>query len=113
MRHPRVGSRAPHWPLDLAAAHATLRLVPPERAAGILRRPARPAPAAPDAAPAAAPAFIPLGGPPVAERARRLRAAYDASSHDELQRQLLAEIIAHFRAWCEAHAFGDPFGEIC
>jgi hypothetical protein len=56
----------------------------------------------------AAPTAIPLGGPTAAERARRLRAAYDASA-DEGQRQLLREIMAHFRAWCESHALGDPF----
>ena len=52
---------------------------------------------------------IPLGGPSAQERARRLRAAYDASVHDDGQRTLLREIMDHFRAWCRAHALGDPF----
>jgi hypothetical protein len=53
--------------------------------------------------------WLPLDGPTAAERARRLQAAYAASTRDTGQRELIEEIMGHFRAWCEAHALGDPF----
>ena len=51
----------------------------------------------------------PLDGPTAADRARRLQAAHAASTRDTGQRELIEEIMGHFRAWCEAHALGDPF----
>lgn len=43
------------------------------------------------------------------ERARLLRAAYEASIADPEQRLLIAELMAHYRAWCLRHGKGDPF----
>jgi hypothetical protein len=43
------------------------------------------------------------------ERARLLRAAYEASVADGEQRLLLAELMAHYRAWCLRNGKGDPF----
>jgi hypothetical protein len=43
------------------------------------------------------------------ERARLLRAAYDACAADGEQRLLLAELMAHYRAWCLRNGKGDPF----
>jgi hypothetical protein len=90
-----------------------LRLVAPDGVSG----PTRPLPIARRAPTllrgsdpsAPATARLTLGGPSAAERARRLRAALDACGADARQRELLHEIIGHFRAWCEAHALGDPF----
>jgi len=103
--------RRPTLRLEPAPEHARERVphywpaARRERPARFVRRPARTV----ASVPATFTASIPLGGPSTAERARRLQAAYDASAHDEGQRQLLAEIMSHFRAWCEAHALGDPF----
>ena len=43
------------------------------------------------------------------ERARLLRAAYEACLADAEQRLLLAELMAHYRAWCLRNGKGDPF----
>ena len=72
-------------------------------------------------------ARVPLAPPPIApalprwieperdyrsptpiERARLLRAAYDACAADGEQRLLLAELMAHYRAWCLRNGKGDP-----
>ena len=77
------------------------------------RTPRAPLPEA-ESAPLAPPAprptvWLPLDGPTAAERARRLQAAHAASARDAGQRELIEEIMTHFRAWCEAHALGNPF----
>lgn len=43
------------------------------------------------------------------ERARLLRAAYESCAADGEQRLLLAELMAHYRAWCLRNGKGDPF----
>ena len=43
------------------------------------------------------------------ERARLLRAAYETCLPDSEQRLLLAELMAHYRAWCLRNGKGDPF----
>lgn len=43
------------------------------------------------------------------ERARLLRAAYESSAADGEQRLLVAELMAHYRAWCLRNGKGDPF----
>ena len=50
--------------------------------------------------------------PTPAERARLLRAAYEASSTDPEQQLLLAELMAHYRAWCLRTGKGDPFAAL-
>ena len=79
-------------------------------------RPAAPLPLAP--ARPALPARVPprwveperdYRSPTPIERARLLRAAYEASAADAEQRLLLAELMAHYRAWCLRNGKGDPF----
>ena len=43
------------------------------------------------------------------ERARLLRAAYEGCGADAEQRLLVAELMAHYRAWCLRNGKGDPF----
>jgi hypothetical protein len=43
------------------------------------------------------------------ERARLLRAAYESCAADAEQRLLIAELMAHYRAWCLRNGKGDPF----
>lgn len=50
--------------------------------------------------------------PTPAERARLLRAAYEASAADPEQQLLLAELMAHYRAWCLRSGKGDPFAAL-
>lgn len=50
--------------------------------------------------------------PTPAERARLLRAAYEASAADPEQQLLLAELMAHYRAWCLRTGKGDPFAAL-
>lgn len=47
--------------------------------------------------------------PSAVERARLLRAAYEAAIPDPEQRLLLAELMAYFRSWCLRQGHGDPF----
>ena len=50
--------------------------------------------------------------PTPSERARLLRAAYEASATDPEQQLLLAELMAHYRAWCLRNGKGDPFAAL-
>lgn len=50
--------------------------------------------------------------PTPSERARLLRAAYDASAGDPEQQLLIAELMAHYRAWCLRNGKGDPFAAL-
>ena len=47
--------------------------------------------------------------PSPVERARLLRAAYEAALPDAEQRLLLAELMAYYRSWCLRQGLGDPF----
>ena len=47
--------------------------------------------------------------PSPVERARLLRAAYEAAAPDPEQRLLLAELMAYYRSWCLRQGLGDPF----
>ena len=47
--------------------------------------------------------------PTPVERARLLRAAFEASAGDPEQHLLLAELMAHYRSWCLRTGAGDPF----
>lgn len=83
-------------------------VVEPRPATALPHAPARPA------APATAPSRWvqpehDYRSPTPIERARLLRAAYEASVSDGEQRLLLAELMAHYRAWCLRNGKGDPF----
>lgn len=52
---------------------------------------------------------VPSTGPTLAERARALMAAHEASEGDDVQQLLLREVMGHYRAWCLRAGHGDPF----
>jgi hypothetical protein len=47
-------------------------------------------------------------GPAPRDRARAMRAAYDAAADDE-SRSLLRGLMEHYRGWCLSRGLGDPF----
>jgi hypothetical protein len=106
---PAAAKRRPGRPL-----HETERSIPTvmESSARAIGPAARPRPVEAPRAPTA-PRWIEAErdyhAPTPIERARLLRAAYEASVADPEQRLLIAELMAHYRAWCLRHGKGDPF----
>ena len=106
---PSPAARRTRNPLDSERAIPTEVEPPPRGLGSTTQLPTAPAlPVAP-----AAPRWIEperdYRSPTPIERARLLRAAYEASAADAEQRLLLAELMAHYRAWCLRNGKGDPF----